>query len=172
MKKVILGAISLLLFFLLQTTIFKHFAINNIGPNLLIILCCTFGFMYGEKEGLIMGFIAGLLCDIFFGSIIGFNALLYMFVGYFNGKFNRLFYPEDIVLPGTLFLGSDIFFGLAFYVLNFLLRGRLKIGYYLLNVIMPEAIYTLVCAIALYPLLLLCINKQKRSEQRSTRKFV
>ena len=166
MKKALLGAAFLLLFFLLQSTVFKYFAINNIGPNLLIIVTCAFGFMYSDREGLFMGFFAGLLCDIFFGPILGINALIYMFIGFVNGKFNRLFYSEDFILPGSLFLSSNICYGLVYYILIFLLRGRLQFTYYLMNIILPESIYTLVCSIVFYPLLLISINALKRSEQR------
>jgi len=172
MKKGILGAAFLLLFFLLQSTLFKALAIGDVGPNILIILVCTYGFMYGEKEGLVMGFFAGLLCDIFFGSYLGINAIIYMYIGYLNGKFNRLFYPEDILLPGTLFLTSNFFYSIFYYSLMFLLRARFSIGYYFVNIILPEVIYTIVCSIVLYPILLICINKLNKSEQRSARKFV
>ena len=166
MKKALLGAAFLLLFFLLQSTVFKYFAINNIGPNLFIIITCTFGFMYSDREGLIIGFFAGLLCDIFFGPILGINALIYMFIGFVNGKFNRLYYSEDFILPGSLFLSSNICYGLVYYILIFILRGRFQFTYYLMNIILPESIYTLVCSIVFYPLLLVCINALKRSEQR------
>ena len=33
------------------------------------------------------------------GDLIGFYALLYLYVGYLCGKANRLFFPEDILLP-------------------------------------------------------------------------
>lgn len=37
----------------------------------------------------------------------------------------------------------------------FLMRARLDIGYYLLHIILPEAVYTIVVAFIFYPLLLL-----------------
>ena len=171
MKKALMGAAFLLLFFLLQCTAFKYFAVNNIGPNLLIILTCTYGFMYSDKEGLLMGFFAGILCDIFFGPILGINALIFMFIGFTAGKFNRLFYAEDIVLPGSIFVAGDITYGLIYYILLFLLRRRFQFTYYLMDVILPETIYTLVGAIAFYPLLLLCINKLNKIGQRRRKGF-
>ena len=98
--------------------------------------------------------------------------MIYMYIGYLNGKFNRIFYPEDIKLPLALILCSDLAYGLLCYLLFFLMRGKFHFGYYLLHIILPEAVYTIVVTLLLYPLIL-WINKRLESrEQRSARKFV
>ena len=73
--------------YLLQSTVFQALSFASISPNLMIVVVSAFGFMRGKKEGLWIGFFTGLLLDIFTGSILGFYALLYMYVGYFNGFF-------------------------------------------------------------------------------------
>ena len=158
--------------FLLQTTVFQALAFANITPNLMVIVVSAIGFMRGRKEGLWVGFLSGLLIDIFFGFYLGVYALIYMYIGYLNGKFNRIFYPEDIKLPLALILCSDLAYGLLCYLLFFLMRGKFHFGYYLLHIILPEAVYTIVVTLLLYPLIL-WINKRLESrEQRSARKFV
>ncbi|MDE7277752.1 MAG: rod shape-determining protein MreD, partial [Lachnospiraceae bacterium] len=104
MKRVIVTAFFIFICFLMQCTVFRALAFGGIVPNLLIVLTASFGFMRGEKNGLLIGFFSGLLVDIFFGSVIGFYALVYMYIGYANGKFSIIFYPEDIKLPITLIL--------------------------------------------------------------------
>ena len=115
MRRKIFVAIVIIVCFLLQTTVFKEMAFASISPNLLIVVVSAFGFMRGKKEGLIIGFICGLLIDIFCGSVIGFYALLYMYIGYFDGFFRKLFYPEDIKLPMLLIGGSDLLYNIAVY---------------------------------------------------------
>ena len=90
MKRFIVSIILIILCFLLQTTFFKGLAFGGIVPNLLIIITSSFGFMRGEKTGLIIGFFCGLLADIFFGNVIGLNAMIYMYIGYANGKFHQI----------------------------------------------------------------------------------
>ena len=34
-----------------------------------------------------VGFFSGLMIDLFYGSLFGFYALLYMYIGYLNGVF-------------------------------------------------------------------------------------
>ena len=137
----------------------------------MIVLTAAFGFMRGEKEGLIIGFFCGLLYDIFFGNVIGFHALLLMYIGYLNGKFSGGFYPEDIKLPLALIIVSDLSYGLLCYVFLFLLRGKLEFPYYFMHVILPEAIYTTVVTILQYPLILLINVRLENREKRGAQKF-
>ena len=48
-----------------------------------------------------------------------------------------------------------------------LARARLDILYYLLHIIIPEAVYTIVIAFVFYPLLLLINRRLERSERKS-----
>ena len=172
MKRKIVVALLILVCFLLQCTVFKSFAFGGIVPNLMIILTSSFGFMKGRKHGLIIGFFSGLLIDIFFGEVIGFYALIYMYLGYSNGIFNKIFYPEDIKLPIALITGSEMIYGFVSYFLLFLLRSRFRFSYYFVHIILPEIVYTIVITMILYPLILLINQKLDKSEQRSAKKFV
>lgn len=171
MRKLI-TAIFILVCFLLQSSVFTHFAFAGIIPNLMIILTSSFGFMRGEKVGLIIGFTCGLLCDIFFGDILGLYALIMMYIGYLNGKFCGIFYPEDIKLPIGLIIISDISYGIICYIFMFLLRGRLDFPFYFSKVILPEALYTIVVTIVLYPIILIVHQRLETREKRSAQKFV
>ena len=172
MKRIIVVTLLVIVCFLLQCTVFHALAFGGIVPNLLIVLTASFGFMRGEKTGLIIGFFCGLLMDIFFGEVIGFNALLYMYVGYTNGKFNHIFFPEDVKLPIVLIICSDLFYSITCYILMFFMRARFHIGHYFLHVILPEIVYTIVITIFLYPVILWINRKLESSEKRSAKKFV
>ena len=162
LRKVIV-TLFVVLCFILQCSVFNSLALGGIIPNLMIILTSSFGFMRGEKEGLLIGFFSGLLCDIFFGSFLGFYAMIMMYIGFINGKFCRIFYPEDIKLPLALIVVSDISYGLL---------GRFHFPYYFTRVILPEALYTIVVTIVLYPLILKVNQKLEEKEKRSAQKFV
>ncbi|HJC58396.1 MAG TPA: rod shape-determining protein MreD [Candidatus Eisenbergiella intestinipullorum] len=168
MRKYFVLALLLFLCYLLQSSVLPAIAFGGIMPNLLIIFVAACGFMNGEICGLVTGFVCGLLVDVFGGEVIGFYALVYMTTGYINGMFQRIFYPEDMKLPLILILGSDLGYGLLCYLLLFLLRSRLDAGFYLLHVILPEAVYTIVIAFAVYPLLLL-IHKKLEAAQKGSK---
>ena len=115
MKRKIIVALMILISFLLQSTVFKALAIGSISPNLLVVLTSSFGFMRGKKEGLWVGFFCGLLEDIFYGRLLGMHAVMYMYIGYVNGYFNRIFYGEDIKLPIFLISVSELAYGPVSY---------------------------------------------------------
>ncbi len=172
MKRGIITGLFIFICFLLQCTVFRALDFGGIVPNLLIIVTASFGFMRGERTGLLIGFFSGLLVDIFFCEVIGFYALLYMYIGYLNGKFTTIFYPEDIKLPITLILCSDFIYGIICYTILFLLRGRFDFQYYFVHIILPEIVYTIVVTLFLYPIILWVNKKLERTEKRSEKKFV
>lgn len=172
MKRYILVGFLILICFLLQSTVFQTLDLGGIVPNLLIILTASFGFMRGEEAGLIIGFICGLLCDICYGDVVGFQALIMMYIGYLNGKFSGIFYPEDIKLPMVLIVLSDFTFGVVNYVLLFLMRGRLDFPFYLRSIILPEVIYTTIVTIPLYYIIWKINFALETREKSSAQKFI
>ncbi|NCB91463.1 MAG: rod shape-determining protein MreD [Clostridia bacterium] len=153
MRRKIILAVLILLTFILQGTVFQTLSIASISPNLLLILTVSFGFMRGKREGLFVGFFCGLLIDIFYGNMIGFYALLYMYIGFLNGFLYKVFYDEDIKVPMLLVAISDIAYGFFVYGLQFMLRGRLDIFSYLGHIIVPEMVYTVLITVIVYRLL-------------------
>ena len=171
MKRKITVTVIIIICFLLQCTLFKALAIASISPNLLIIVTSSFGFMRGKRDGMFIGLCSGLLMDLFYGDVIGFYALIYMYIGYFNGFFRKIFYPEDIKLPMILISASDLFCNLLVYFSMFLFRGRLAFQYYFMHIISPEWVYTIIVTVFLYFILLMINQKLEKSEKRSTHKI-
>ncbi len=152
--------------FILQSTVFRSLSFAGIVPNLLIVLTSAYGFMRGENEGMVIGFFCGLLIDIFFGDILGFYALIMMYIGFINGKFNMIFYPEDLKLPLGLIVISDLSYGMVCYILMFMLKGKFDFWFYFTNIILPELVYTMIITCLLYPVLLVVNKKLERRERR------
>ena len=171
MRRTITVAILIFVCFLLQSSVFTRLDLGGITPNLLIVLTASYGVMRGEKEGMFIGFVCGLLMDIFFSEYMGLYSLIYLYIGFFNGKFKKIFYPDDIKLPITLIIFSDLVYGLVCYI-SFLLRGKFHFGYYFLHVILPEIVYTIIITIALYPLILIINKKLDNYEKGRAKKFV
>ena len=172
MLNVLVSALFVIICFLLQSTVFNSLSFGGIIPNLMIVVTASYGFMRGRKSGLLVGFFSGLLIDIFFGDILGFYALIYMYIGYLNGIFRKMFYPEDIKLPIALIVGSDFLCNFVIYVLTFFLKGRFQFSYYFLNIIIPEMVYTIIVTCVLYPLLLLVESRLEWREKEGASKIV
>lgn len=59
--------------------------------------------------------------------MIGFYALLYMYAGFLNGCFKKMFYPDDIKLPMLLIAGSDLSYNLFIYFSGFYSASSLQL---------------------------------------------
>lgn len=171
MRRAITVGLLILVCFFFQSSVFTRLDLGGITPNLLIVLTASFGFMRGEKEGMFIGFICGLLMDIFFSEYMGLYSLVYLYIGFLNGKFKKIFYPDDIKLPISLIVVSDLVYGLVCYI-SFLLRGKFHFGYYFVHIILPEVVYTIIITIALYPLILIINKKLDNYEKGRAKKFV
>lgn len=150
MLKRIVVVLMILIGYLLQSTLFQVLSLGGVSPNILIILTSCFGFMRGKRDGMLIGFISGLILDVLFGNILGFYALVYMIIGYLNGFFSSIFYPEDIKLPMILIVSSELLYCFLIYFFLFLLQGKFHFGYYFLHIILPEIVYTILVTIILY----------------------
>ncbi len=144
----------ILIAYLLQSTMIRILPMGGVAPNLLIILTSCFGFMRGKKEGMVIGFVSGLIMDVLFGNIIGFYALVYMIIGYLNGFFASIFYPEDIKLPMVLITSSELLYCFVVYFFRFLIQGKVRFGYYFMHIILPEIVYTIFVTIIIYKIIL------------------
>lgn len=171
-RRVIVTAVILLAAYLLQTAVFPALEIAGVKPNFMLIVTASFGFMRGSREGMLAGFVSGLMIDIQYGDMIGFYALIYLIAGYLNGIFEQIYFDEDIKLPLLLIAGSDLLYGTAVYFLTFLLRSDFNFLYYLNRIIIPETIYTIVMMLVVYPLLLAVNQRLEAEEKRSGSSFV
>lgn len=172
MKRKISVLLIIIVCFLLQSTLFQALAFASISPNLLIVVVSAFGFMRGKKEGMYIGFLCGLLCDIFYGEILGFYAFVYMCIGYANGFFRKQFFPDDIKLPMILISVSDLLYNFVIYVFRFFFRSEFNFGYFLIHIMVPELVYTLLVTIALYFIILKINQRLEVQEKRGASKFV
>ncbi len=165
MKRCITIGILIVICFLLQSTVFHYIELAGVVPNLLLIVTMSFGLMRGRREGLLVGFFSGLLVDIFFGSVLGPYAFIYMTLGYGNGFFHRIYYVEDVLLPMIMISLNEFIYNIVVYVVFFLMRNRLNFMEYLMDVILPEMIYTILITLFFYKILVRINLRLKRVKE-------
>lgn len=167
MRRVITTGLLVIIFFVLQTSVFEMLKLADTMPNVLVILVSSMAVMRGQKEGMLTGFFCGLLMDLFFGSTVGGFAFLYMLFGFIDGFFNRVYYSDDNFLPLIIIGANDLVYGLIMFVYHGLLRNHLHFFYYLTSIILPELVYTVAVGLVLYQLLLRLNGFLERYEEGS-----
>ncbi|MCD8020607.1 MAG: rod shape-determining protein MreD [Clostridiales bacterium] len=167
MKRIIVAAISILMCFLLQTSVFDLFKLANTAPNVLLILVSSVAVMRGQKAGMLTGFFSGLLLDIFYGAWLGGFAFVYMFFGFVDGYFNRIYYSDDNFLPLIMIAVDDLVYGLVMYIVYGLLQNHLHFLFYLKSYILPEIVYTVAVGLVLYQIMLRVNDRLDRNRKES-----
>ena len=130
----------IILFYVLQITLGRAISIGGIMPNLLVILPVVFGYLNGKNEGMFVGFFAGLLYDLSASSLLGFSALVFVYIGYLAGIFYRRYEGSEMIIPLVIIFAGDFIFEFLSYVGNFLLHNRLNLIYFITRFIIPEMI--------------------------------
>ena len=162
---------ELLACYILQTSVLTGLSINNVVPDLLIIVVVAIAYIKGSNAGIIYGFFAGILMDLTYGNLLGYFALIYMFCGFFCGVAQRFYRKDDNITPLILCASSIFLSQSILYVTEFMLRGRLEYGFYFVNIILPKMIYTVLVAALLYKLIQLSILWSIRYEKRDIRNY-
>ncbi len=168
LKRILVIMLVIYVCYLLQTSIFSRYRLAGVSPNVLICVVSTYGFMKGRRYGILVGFFTGLLLDIFSGALFGMYALFYMYIGLLNGLFKKQFFGDDLRLPLFLIGTSDLIYGIVSYFVLFTSKAKPHFSYHLLNVILPEMVYTLVVSIFVYYIILHLNNLMEKLEKKGS----
>ena len=171
-RRILLGFIAVIILFAAQASLSVILMINGAVPDFVLILIVSAALMRGSTSGLFVGFFAGLLCDVFFENIIGINALIYMLIGYFCGKFRKNFYAENMLQPLGMIAVSEMIYRGIKYIYGIFEGCSTGIIYYFINVMLGEAVYTAIAALLIYPVILRINTRLEDLDSRNERKFV
>ncbi len=152
-RKKIVAIVAILLAYLLQTTIFRTFALADVVPNLLLVVVITYAYLRGRTSGLVIGFVCGIMLDMHYGSVIGLYAFIFMTIGFIIGFCQKIYFTDSLILPVILIAASDFVYCFYYYITEFLMRGRLHFGFYFIHRFLPEMLYTTLVGVVFYRLL-------------------
>ena len=151
MVRLIVTFIELIFCFLLQTSLFSFLRISGVVPNCLLILIITVAYTKGQIPAMVTGFFAGMMLDLCFSQTVGFCAILYMIVAFLAGFAHKIYYERDYFVPGALMFAGEFVYSFMYYILFFLLRGKLELHTYFIYTILPRMLYTVLISLLLYP---------------------
>lgn len=172
LKTILAYAVLIYFYYILQTAFFPKFSLAGVSPNVLVILVSTIGFAKGANQGMTVGMVCGIILDIFASGYFGMYALILVIIGFLNGTFRQFFFGDDMKLPLLLIGSSDLIYGGLIYIFTYIGRGRLDFPFYFMNLMMPEAVYTILVSLLLYFPIVQMDEWLKKSEKRRERKLV
>ena len=140
MKRAISVVLTSLLLLLIQSSPAYDLIRISLGakPDLLLIFLAFLSFKYGSFNGVIYGFIIGLMQDVVSNSTFGSYAIIFLNIGFFLGFFNSRIFVRQITagifitLVGYLIKIIGLFLVISIYSdlsnVAVLIRSELFIG--------------------------------------------
>ena len=136
---------------LFESTALHAFSLHACMPNLTLILVAYFALFFGKEKGRRLGLILGLIQDLLFCPVLGFYGMIFFLIGHLCGALTSHLAEFDLLIPLGLVLLSDLIYGTISYFVFGFLQGKLQFFLFLRERILPEAIYTLLIALVMFP---------------------
>ncbi len=136
--------------FFLQSSILPYISIFGVVPNTSIILIICISLFKGKYYGGIFGMLIGLLQDVIFSPIIGINAFIYFFLGYFLGSIENRLMRDNAFIPILFSILGIIYYNFTFYVFTYFLSQDIPFLSFARKTLLTEIIYTSILSIPVY----------------------
>ena len=121
MKKTIIFVFLVILVLILQGVLIGRIQLRWGRPDLPLILLIFWAWHNNWKQGLIAGFIIGLLVDILFFPLLGLNAFSLALVGFLVAEIRERVYQDNVIFFIILIGAATVLNGiiLSFWLLVF-----------------------------------------------------
>lgn len=143
-------AVMLIAAYVLQYTVISRLDFLECAPNILLVVTVVYGYSRGKNAGMIIGFFAGLMADVFYCDVIGYNALVLVAIGFLSALWRKKYYSDTLFIPMFIIFISTLGYNLIYYFIWFVLQGEFYFAYSFIHVIVPNLLLTLVAGLALY----------------------
>lgn len=150
----------------LQVSVFNHFAVDGVAPDLALLLVIGAALVRGPTYAALVGFAAGLVLDLAppADHTAGRWALALVLVGYLTGLARAD--GAQSVFATVLIVASGAFIGTSLYALSGLVIGEQSVTVDSALRVVPVAIlYDVLLAPLVIPLLLLTFRRLEPAER-------
>ena len=126
--------------YVLQTTLMHSVAIFGAMPDLVLIALFCYSIVEGKERGAMAGVLTGLFVDLMSGGVFGFHTLIYMYLGVAAGILGNHVFGKNALTAMMITCILSLLYG--FVLAN--------IGYMLLQITLPSAVYNAVISFFVY----------------------
>lgn len=139
--------LTLLILFIFQTTLGRYIAVFGIAPNVVFVFAVCYSMYNFPVRSAVLCLIAGLVTDCFNCRLIGFNAVIYMYIGLAVSVFGGALMKRSlwtvalgVIIAAALCQSLNLFF-------VYTIHGYASFWYGFLRIIVPETLYDSVFAL-------------------------
>ncbi len=102
---------------ILQATVVPHLAVWGVFADLPVLLVVSWGLLRGPREGILWGFIAGVVVDLISGAPFGAATLSLMLVGFLSGLGKNSAFTVHIVFPAVIMFLATVLYNVCFLLI-------------------------------------------------------
>lgn len=140
---------TVLILFLVQTTLGKYIDILGIAPNFVFVFAVCYSMYNFPVRSAILCVTAGLLLDLYGCKTVGVNALLYMYIGLAVSLFGSSLMKKNIwaVVLGVIIVSA--LYQSVYLLFGYVLKSDVSFLYGFLRIVIPGTLYDGVAALVL-----------------------
>ncbi|MDN5352533.1 MAG: rod shape-determining protein MreD [Clostridiales bacterium] len=135
--------------FILSSTLFQIFRINDTLPNLVIVFSVVLLALTSERDAYVFAAISGALQDVFLGRMLSINLILYIAVVYLASRLIVVLFKGNYITPVFLIAGCTLFYHATFYLIVFFFQATVPLSL-IYHKILTEIIYNSVLGMLIY----------------------
>jgi len=146
MKKILAWLLFTLVVYAFQSAFMPLVYFYGMGPDLILLMVSSIGFLNGKRVGSFAGFLLGLFEDLATGTFFGLNAFTKLLVGHVCGIFSTRVLKDSFGLPVTASILNTAAVFCITEAIVLLLGYRFNILTHLYTKLVPLMCYNLVFA--------------------------
>jgi rod shape-determining protein MreD len=134
----------------LQATVAPHLTVLGARPDLMLLTVVAWALLRGTREGMVWGFVGGLLLSLFSGGPFAYAALVLVAVGFLSGLGQTTVTRGRIVLPLLAVLLATLLHGLLSLFLLYVTGRPVMWLDSLVRVLLPAIVLNCLLSIPVY----------------------
>lgn len=148
--KQLISAIVFFILIVIQTTWDGVLSIYGVVPNFMLTYTILYSFGQTPVKAGFLGAVCGLVFDMSSNGIIGFNALLVMYIAVIANHITNKFYCENIIVSAILVFALSLAYSIFKLTASVFLIDSLSFWYVLCRYVLLECLYSALLTFVMY----------------------
>lgn len=138
---------------LFQSTWPDSLKVQDVVPDLVLLLVVFFALTDGEERAMFTGVVGGIYQDAVSNSVLGHHVLCLVIVGYTVGRISNRLVTEHPAVKGGLVFISGVPEGILYVMVLYVQNPSIHATTMILEKVVPAAFYTALITPLVFPLL-------------------
>lgn len=126
----------------LQTNWPELLKLQEVSPDIVLVLVVYFAIAYGEERAMITALTGGLYLDVAMNATLGHHVFCYVLIGYFCGRLSTRLISEHEAIKAGLVLIASVLQGVLFFAIQYVQEPDRGMLYPVLTGAIPAAFYS------------------------------